>query len=197
MDPIFQRLWERSRPYYEKARPMDIEHIQWMMPEAQKVCDMEHLDVYLLMPLVILHDIGYSNITSINPFQNNERIEHMREGANLAEKILIQMQYPIDKHEQVVHYIAIHDVWAINNHQVYQHDIVLGCFNDLDFIWMTTEKGFIYVAEYLKLNPQEMFDFIQHNEKIINRPFNTKTTQNLYDFHLKQRARDLQIDFPR
>jgi len=115
----------------------------------------------------------------------------MREGAKLAGKLLEQMHFPIEKRGQVVHYIEIHDVWAFNDHQAYQQDKVLGCFNDLDFIWMITEKGFAYVAEYLKLNPHEMLAFIQSNEKIANRPFSTKTTQKLYDFHLKQRVRDL------
>jgi len=83
--------------------------------------------------------------------------------------------------------IAIHDVWALNDHEVYKKNKVLGSFNDLDFIWMVTEIGFSHVAEYLKLSLLEMLRFIQSNEKLSNRPFSTKTTEELYNFYFNER----------
>lgn len=191
MDSIFQKLWNVAHPYYEKGRPMDVQHIEWMIPEAVKVCDKENIDDFLLIPLVILHDIGYSQISTKNPFHKNERQEHMKEGAALAMRLLTEANFRDDKLAQVVELISIHDVWAFNDHEAYKQDIVLGSFNDLDFIWMVTEIGFSQVARYQKLNFVEMLNFIQSNEKLINRPFRTKTTKELFNFYLNERLQSV------
>lgn len=187
MNSFFKKLWDAARPYYEKGRPLDLQHIEWMIPEARTVCDKENLDKYLFIPLVILHDIGYSQISTKNPFHKNVRKAHMKEGAVLSMRLLSEEKFRSDKLEKVVKLIAIHDVWAFNEHEAYNRDKVLGIFNDLDFIWMVTEIGFSHVAEYLKLSHIEMLSFIQSTEKLSNRPFSTKTTEELYCFYLNER----------
>ena len=84
MNSLFKKLWDAARPYYEKGRPMDVQHIEWMIPEAWKVCENENIDEYLLIPLVILHDIGYSHISTKSTFHKNVRKAHMKEGAVLS-----------------------------------------------------------------------------------------------------------------
>jgi hypothetical protein len=34
MKQIYREIWELAKPYYEKGRPMDIDHIRWMMKDA-------------------------------------------------------------------------------------------------------------------------------------------------------------------
>ncbi len=60
MDKIYRDIWEFAKPYYEKGRPIDIDHVRWMMEDALLVCEKEGVDEGLLLPLVILPDVGYA-----------------------------------------------------------------------------------------------------------------------------------------
>ena len=64
----YKELWKLAKPYYEKGRPMDIDHVKWMMQDAMLICEKEGIDETLLLPLVILHDTGYSKAPKKNPF---------------------------------------------------------------------------------------------------------------------------------
>jgi hypothetical protein len=35
MKEPYQQIWKLAQPYYKQDRPMDIEHITWMMKEAK------------------------------------------------------------------------------------------------------------------------------------------------------------------
>ena len=36
---VYKRIWEKARPYYEKGRPHDVRHIEWMMKEASRIAE--------------------------------------------------------------------------------------------------------------------------------------------------------------
>ena len=44
MKAVYEQIWDLAKPYYEKGRPMDLEHIDWMMEAAEKVCEREKID---------------------------------------------------------------------------------------------------------------------------------------------------------
>jgi hypothetical protein len=190
MDPIYFKIWELAQPYYEQGRPMDIAHIKWMMRDAFLVCQMEKIDDSLLLPLVILHDVGYAKVPKDNPFNLDLRKAHMEEGAKIAKEILEKVDYPKDKVEKIVYYVSVHDNWAFGDDEVYKNDIILGVFNDLDFMWLATEKGFVAIADYLKLNHKAMLEYIKNDEKLINRPLSTKTTQKLFANYIEERKEE-------
>ena len=56
MKEIYQKIWKLAKPYYEKGRPMDVDHIEWMMKDALIVCEKEKLNDEILLPLVIFLD---------------------------------------------------------------------------------------------------------------------------------------------
>jgi hypothetical protein len=35
MNKIYNQIWQLAKPYYKKGRTMDIDHIEWIMKEAQ------------------------------------------------------------------------------------------------------------------------------------------------------------------
>ena len=41
MNDIYQKIWDLARSYYEEGRPMDIDHIEWMMEQALIACESE------------------------------------------------------------------------------------------------------------------------------------------------------------
>jgi HD superfamily phosphodiesterase len=186
MKKIYSKIWELAKPYYLKGRPNDVEHIKWMMKDALLVCKEENLDDSLLLPLVILHDVGYSKVPKNNPFNLDIRKAHMKEGKKLAESILKKVDYPKGKIEKISYYVSVHDNWALDDNSVYENDLVLATFTDLDFIWMATKKGFPLMMDYLNKDKKELLDFIQNNEKLTKRPFSTKTTKKLFEKYLKE-----------
>lgn len=191
MRKTYQRIWKLAKPYYQKGRPMDIDHIEWMVSKAELVCEKEKLDHSLLIPLVILHDVGYALIPKGNPYDLRSRKAHMKAGAVITKKILERVDYPKDKINKIVRYVSIHDNWALGNNQIYKEDKILGVFSDLDYTWMATSKGFLALMKILKFNSQQMFDFLISNKKLVNLPFCTKTTKQLYNYYLEDRRKDL------
>ncbi|MDD5567031.1 MAG: hypothetical protein PHH01_02440 [Patescibacteria group bacterium] len=187
IDEIYKKIWEMAKPYYEKGRPMDIEHVDWLIKEAMIVCEKEDIDISLLMPLVILHDVGYAKVPQENPFKLNIRQLHMDEGAKIAKQILDEVDYPEDKKTKVVSYVSVHDNWALGDDHIYHEDKILGVFNDLEYSWMATEKGFPALMKILNKSHSEMLEHLETNEKIKRRPFSTDTTKKLYEGCLKDR----------
>ena len=190
MDPIYFKIWELAQPYYEQGRPIDIARIKWMMRDAFLVCQIEKIDDSLLLPLVILHDVGYAKVPKDNISDLDLRKANMKEGAKIAKVILEQVNYPKDKVEKIVYYVSVHDNWAFGDNEVYKKDKILAVFTDLDFIWMATEKGFVAVADNLKLNHKSMLEYLQNNPKLTERPLSTKITQKLFANYIEERKEE-------
>ena len=188
---IYAEIWHRARPYYQQGREQDLAHIEWLMEVAAQVSHDERLDDSLLLPLVILHDVGYARVQSENPFQLNSRKAHMKYGAEIGLEILNDLQYAPEKLRQIVYYVSIHDEWAFGNDTPYRADIILGVFNDLDFSWMATKVGFAALQKILGRTPAETFDFVASNEKIEKRPFCTQSTRTLFHKHIFQRKTEI------
>lgn len=191
MKQVYSKMWELAKPYYEKGRPMDVSHIEWMMPEALLVCQKEDLDDSLLLPLVILHDVGYAEVPKDDPFKLSMRKAHTLAGVKIARRILEQLNYPKEKTEKIGYYISVHDNWAWGDNEIYKQDIILGTFTDLDYAWMATPKGFSSLMKILEKNKQEMFEFLKTNDKLVLRPFSTKTVKDLYESYLEDRQKEL------
>jgi len=191
MKQIYIRTWELAKPYYKKGRPMDMDHIEWMMQDAFLVCQKENLDDSLLLPLVILHDVGYAVVPKFDPYKLDLRIAHMKAGTKVAKSILKKVNYPKQKLEQIVYYVSVHDNWALGDNNIYKKDIILGTFNDLDYMWMATPKGFAALMKILNKSKQEMLKYLESNDKPKLRPFSTKTTKNLYKKYMGQRRKEV------
>lgn len=190
MNQIYTKIWELAKPYYEKGRPMDIDHIEWMMQEAFLVCQKENLDDSLLLPLVILHDVGYGVGNHIY-FEKDLKKEHMVKGKQIAKEILSKLNYLHEKIEKISYYISVHDNWIFGENEIYKKDIILGTFSDLDYIWMATPKGFPALMKILGKNKQEMLEYLEINDKPKLRPFSTDTTKNLYEKYMDNRRKEV------
>jgi len=190
MKEIYKKIWKLAKPYYEKGRPMDIDHIDWIMQEALVVCEKEKVDDSLLVPLVILHDVGYGE-TGPAYFEKNLKKLHMEAGEKIARQILEKVNYPNDKIEQIASWISVHDNWIFGKTEVYKENKILNIFSDLDFTWMASKKGFEYIRKHLKKNPEEMIKYLETAEKHENIPFCTETTKMIYNDNLSERKAEL------
>ena len=175
---------------------MDIDHIEWFMETAQMVCDIEGLDDTLLLPLAILHDVGYSKVKDVgtaNYYDTNIREAHMQAGRDITIEILKQVNYPPDKIERIAHMVAIHDNWAFGEVEIYVNDPVLGTFKDLDYLWIFTEKGCLAIQKVLGKNDTEMLEHLRNEASPIGgkKPYSNATTHRLHDEYLAAREIEL------
>lgn len=190
MKAIYKKIWDLAKPYYLKGRPMDVAHIEWMMKDALLVCKKEGIDDSLLLPLVILHDVGYSAVPKGNPYNLDLRRAHMEAGAKMAGQILEKAGYPKEKIGWIVHAVSIHDNWAFGETKIYLEDVVLGTLSDFDFTWMATKDGFPALMKIHGKNPAEMIEYLEKNDKLMDRPFSTKTVKGLFEKYVKERKKE-------
>ena len=171
---------------------MDIGHIQWMMKEALFTCEKENLDDTLLLPLVILHDVGYAKVDNKNPLRLEIRKAHMEAGAKIAQEILKRLNYPTNKTEKISYYVSVHDNWALGDYEVFRNDRILGTFGDLDLMWIVTPKGWLAYKKISNKTDQELFEYARDTKKRLGRNFATSTTEERYWMYYEERAKEIQ-----
>jgi len=193
---IYQKIWDEAKPYYQKGRPMDVAHVEWMMEQVAEVCKQENLDESILMPLAILHDVGYATLTnpaSANYYDADLRKAHMQAGVEIAESILKRVNYPQDKSKIIVEYVRVHDNWAFGEVDMYIEDKLLGTFKDFDYLWIYTKIGCEAIQKVLKKNNKEMLEHLRNEPSPIHgkKPFSTSYTKELRVNYLKEREIEL------
>jgi hypothetical protein len=196
MEDIYKKIWELAKPYYEKGRPMDLDHVEWMIGDAEQVCEKEGIDKTIFLPLVILHDTGYSQVQDpksilFDPFKTDIRRAHMEAGEKISKKILESINYDSEKIKKISYYISVHDNWALEDSEIFLKDSLLGAFNDLDFMWMATPKGFSQLMKIRQKNPTEMLEYLLTNDKLTKRPFANKTTKELFEKYISDRKKEV------
>lgn len=185
MKEIYQKIFEMAKPYYEKGRPIDLPHIELELDYSSIFCQKEKVDESLLIPLIILHDIGYG-IGQHAYLEKELKKEHMVVGAKLAKEILEKINYPQEKTEKISYWISVHDNWIFGDFQVYKEDLAFSAFNDIEFLWITTPRGFKLLAKTLFDGDKiKMFNHIKKDQKKNKNPFFTKTAEKLYIENMK------------
>jgi len=190
MDEIYQKIWELAKPYYKRGRSYDIPHIKWMMEKAQHILNTEKFNGKLLLPICILHDVGYGEVTKDkNPQMKNKevKIEHMEAGAKIADKILRGLELDDNLIKDITRYISVHDNWILGDNTPYQQCREMALFNDLDFLWVTSSWDvFTMFAKSTNMSPQKFYEFWRKDEKLINRPFCCNQTQKIWNESLEK-----------
>jgi hypothetical protein len=183
MEQIYLGMWEKAKPFYEKGRVYDIDQVSWMMKEGERIAEIENLDKKLLLPIIILHDVGYSVVGQKNPHIKDKNIKemHMKEGAKIAEKILEDLNYDTELAEKIVYYISKHDNWVLGDDMPFKECKEMALFNDLEFLFVTSSKqAFKYSAESMGLSEKEFYDFWKTDEKLTRRPFCCEETRKMW-----------------
>ena len=187
-DELFSELWKQAKPYYEQGRVYDIAHIKWLIPHAKKFAIIENLDPLILVPIAILHDVGYSQLQNKNPDIKGidyKRL-HMEKGAEISLNILQRMQYDPERTKLIVHFIKNHDNWAFSDNKIYGERKEFSAFTDLDFLWINFNYWiFCTIAESQKLSPIEFLERWKKDEKLVNRPFCSKYSKSLWEKSIK------------
>jgi hypothetical protein len=108
-------LWNRCLPLLQKGRPGDDKHAV-EVAEFVLNCGKKDLDLDILIPTAIMHDIGHSAIlpehfkyiTGQERVMNGKLV-HMLAGAKIAKDTLDSIGYDSKKIAEIVDIISIHD----------------------------------------------------------------------------------------
>lgn len=164
MKKIHKKILKKAIPFYENGRKGDVEHIKWLAEVITKYVDETEVDYDILIPVIILHDIGYSKIPKkLNSFELNIKKLHAKYGAEIAEQILEELNYSKNQINEIKRLILKHDNWIFGDNFI--NEPVLKIFNNFDFMWMASEKGFKIVRKMMKQEPKKFYNQIKEFEK--------------------------------
>lgn len=188
MEKIYKKMLDLAIPYYEKGRVYDIPHIKWMIDKILEIPSEENLNLKLLMPIVILHDTGYSVVNDKTPNLKNKDIKklHMKESAIIAKKILGELNYDRELSKKIIYYVSVHDNWCIGDDTPYKECKEMAIFNDLDFIsGFFNEDGVKLWENHTGVKGKELIQKLKAEEKLIRRPFACNYTKELFTSAIK------------
>ncbi len=164
MREIFKKILEKSIPFYKKGRKWDVEHIKWLFKIIPEFVDEREVDYDILIPLVVLHDVGYSKVPkNADPLKLDVRKLHSVEGEKIAEKILKEVNYPKEKIKEIKRLILKHDNWAFGDS--FSNEPVLRIFNNFDFMWIVSKKGFIAYSKMVHGSPRKTIKVIEEAQR--------------------------------
>ncbi|MFC1698011.1 HD domain-containing protein, partial [Nanoarchaeota archaeon] len=156
---VYEKIHKLATPYYKKGRQGDEEHHNWLYDVIPNFID-KKIDPDILIPVILLHDIGYSKVKKgADPFKLDIRKFHSEEGAKLAEKILKKINYPKGKISKIKKLVLRHDNWAFGD--TFKDNPTLLLFHNFDFMWMASEKGFDIVKKIMKQNRKDFYEQIK------------------------------------
>lgn len=193
MKEIYKKILKKALPYYENGREGDVEHIKWIFETLPKLVNESDIDFDILIPVVILHDIGYARVPKgSNPFNLDIRKLHSKEGSLIAQEILQELDYSTNTIDEIKKFILKHDNWAFGDS--FEDEPILRIFNNFDFMWMASEKGFHIARKFLKMEPKDFFEqikvFQRKNEEEGREWFNEKI-EKYYHKLMEERQREL------
>ncbi len=164
----YYKIWEEAVPYLEKCRSGDLEHCARIAEEVFRLGGDKNLDLDVLIPVAIFHDIGHSVILPEHFYlisgpkkEQNSKLVHMLTGAKIAKDILTKIAYPADKIKKIVDLIAIHDN---QDRSLFDSEEKI-FFHDLDRLDRFSKYTLDTAKDEFGLEPKEALDMLE--EKLL------------------------------
>ncbi len=163
----YQKIWAKCYPLLRICRPGDLDHAKETTRFILAYQGKLKLDLDILVPVALMHDIGHSAIlsehfkfiTGPNKIMNGKLV-HMLTGAKIAQEILGSIHYNSHNIREVVDIISMHDADQLKGVEVKNiyNTVNKKIFHDIDSLDRYTENRleklrFIYPnkLELLKL----------------------------------------------
>jgi HD superfamily phosphodiesterase len=145
---------------------------------ALKLLQSEKGDEDVVIPAVLLHDVGWKTIpanlhlTAFGPNPTNPKLArvHEVEGAKIAEAILKNLQYSSEKIKEISRIIRGHDT---RKRPISQNDRIV---KDADKLWRYSRKGMAIDLDRFRVPRAIYLNFLG---KIINEWFLTLTAREM------------------
>ncbi len=160
MEDVYDKIWEKAFSYQDKRG--DRGHARVTLEYAKTLLASEKGDEKIIIPSIILHDIGWSRVASdkamiifdqkASPEEKRAaRLEHQNKGVELATRILDELGYPEDLSKEILDIIFQHDTRQgfISKNE--------GLTRDADKLWRFSAIGFDLDIERFKITPQQNY----------------------------------------
>jgi HD superfamily phosphodiesterase len=139
--PIHQKIFEKAKPFLRTRK--NLIHTRIALHYALKLLKSEKGDEDVVIPAVLLHDVGWKmipgnlHLTAFGPNKSNPKLTrvHEVEGAKIAEAILKDLQYPSEKIKGISRIIRGHDT---RKKPISLNDRIV---KDADKLWRYSRKG--------------------------------------------------------
>jgi HD superfamily phosphodiesterase len=174
--PIHQKVFEKAKPFLRTRK--NLIHTRIVLRYALKLLQFEGGDEDVVVPAVILHDVGWKmvpeglHLTAFGPNPSNPKLArvHEAEGAKIARAILKDLQYPSQKIGEICRIIRGHDT---RKKPVSRNDRIV---KDADKLWRYSQKGMAVDLDRFRMLRSIYLDFL---EKMINEWFLTSTAKEI------------------
>jgi HD superfamily phosphodiesterase len=192
MKEIFEKIWELALPYQDKRD--DKGHAKITTDYALKLLETEEGNDEIVVPAIILHDIGWSQLNKeqrMTIFDHaatrdqklDVRYKHQNTGVELAKKILNQLDYSDDLINEITEIISQHDT---RDGFISQNE---GLVRDADKLWRFSKTGFTADLVRNKFSFQQLHDKLINKIELPNFFYSEKAKQIAYD-ELEMRKED-------
>ena len=184
MKSIFKEIWRRAQPYLN-TRKNDV-HTQISIRFAYQLLQAEGGNENIVIPAVILHDVGWKKIPSelhrkaFGPKATSPEINRMHEieGVKIARDILVSLKYGRKKIEQIAEIIDGHDS---RKESISLDDRIV---KDADKLWRYSKEGFDIDCERFEESNVEGLNRLRKN---LNGWFFTDTANKFAKKELQKR----------
>jgi len=164
MKELFNKIWELALPYQDKRE--DVGHAETSLKYACKLVTLENGNEDVVLPAIILHDVGWSQLPEERRLiifdreakeedKREVQLEHQIEGVKLAIKILRKVNYPPELTDEILEIISQHDTRKgfISKNE--------GIVRDADKLWRTSKEGFTVSEARAKKREAQRFKLLE------------------------------------
>jgi HD superfamily phosphodiesterase len=189
-EPFTQELFRLAEPYL-KVRD-DFLHTRVAHQYAVYLLEKEVGDKKIVEPAVILHDVGWSQLSpeeikiAFGVHAKGEKAKqlnriHELEGARIAREILTSLDYDGSSTDEIARIIERHD--SGKNPQTIEEKLV----KDADRLWRVSKIGYYHEMERQNTTHEVRYRFLIQN---MGKWFFTKTARELADRELQARVKE-------
>lgn len=191
MKEIFNEIWKLALPYQDQRD--DSGHAVISLKYAQELVAVENGNEDVVIPAIMLHDIGWSLLikgrrmlvfarSAHEEDKLEVQLEHQKESVKRAEDILRKVNYPDEATREILEIISQHDtrkVFISKNE---------GLVRDADKLWRTSLEGFAAARARTLFHNEADWKKLEEN---MNKPdyFFSETACKIAFRELEQRKR--------
>ncbi len=196
MKEIFEKIRKLVLSYQDKRD--DKGHAEIVTSYAFKLMKSEEGNENVIVPAIILHDIGWSQLTKDermiifdNSATKDEKLEvnykHQDASVKLSKNILNKVNYPQNLINEILEIISQHDTrdGFISKNE--------GLVRDADKLWRFSKTGFTDDLIRNKFSFQQLYNKLINNIKLQDFFYSDKAKQIAYD-ELEIRKKDCNND---
>ena len=187
MTSIYQRILQEARAFLKTRK--NFIHTKIVLRYALKLLEREEGDEEVVIPAVLLHDVGWKMIpeklqlTAFGPSPSNPDLAriHEVEGAKIAKGILEALHYPSPKTKEICRIIQGHDS---RKRPISQNDRIV---KHADKLFRYSRKGVAIDSDRFRVSRSSRLDFL---EEQIEKWFFLPKSRQLAQEELARRRRE-------